>query len=164
MQIPRALLRDAAERFWQSEAIIPSARGPIRSTAMLCHSGDFELSQGLQVVLLEHGWRVYVEGLDIAPKAWPSEITERLILAQVRESDWVFLLATAKSIESPLFRFVCECAIKERGPNNVLLIELEEAPGLAEHLRSLVLGQDGRIAVRETKEGDEFVSLDSLSV
>ena len=102
MAIPQSRLRGAARRP-QLQTLAKSLNEAQRQglqTAFLSHSSaDIELAQGLQVVLREKGWRVYLDlvdgGRDIADASTAARIRNKII-----EYRWFLFLATGHSTKS----------------------------------------------------------------
>lgn len=70
-------------------------------TAFLCHSHkDQALAKGLQVLLGEHGWNLYIDWDDAEMPAKPDRNTARRLQDKVRTCDWFLYLATPNSSSS----------------------------------------------------------------
>lgn len=94
----------------QSELTRASSRGVIRKsvvarsgqpTAFLCHSHlDRTLAEGLQTLLHEAGWEVYIDWQDADMPASPNRVTASRIQSRIVSADWFLFLATANSTAS----------------------------------------------------------------
>ncbi|WP_323844952.1 toll/interleukin-1 receptor domain-containing protein [Microbulbifer magnicolonia] len=72
-----------------------------KQTAFLCHSHkDYELAKGLQVLLKENGWDLYIDWEDNEMPATPNDETARKIKSKIQATDWFLLLATSNSVNS----------------------------------------------------------------
>jgi hypothetical protein len=72
-----------------------------KQTAFLCHSHkDHELAKGLQVMLKENGWDLYIDWEDNEMPAVPNENTAKKIKSKIKTTDWFLLLATNNSTSS----------------------------------------------------------------
>src|SRR5262245_27456812 len=78
-----------------------AARALNLKTAFLCHSHrDTELAQGLVALLLEAGWRVYVDWQDTEMPDTPNRETAKRIQQRIVELDYFLFLATSNSMSS----------------------------------------------------------------
>lgn len=72
-----------------------------QQTAFLCHSHqDQELAKGLQNILNEHGWKVYIDWLDEELPTSPDKETAEKIKLKIKQTDWFLFLATPNSTSS----------------------------------------------------------------
>jgi len=70
-------------------------------TAFLCHSRtDQRLALGLQQLLKEHGWNLYIDWHDIEMPERPSATTVQKIREQIVKADGFLFFATANSGKS----------------------------------------------------------------
>ncbi len=70
-------------------------------TAFLSHSHeDRGLALGLQAMLLEAGWKVYLDWQDEAMPEQPDKETAARIVEQIEMNRWFLLLATPNSLRS----------------------------------------------------------------
>lgn len=96
-------LRSASRRFYSTPVTktLREAVAKRQKTAFLCHSHkDREFVQGLQVLLLENGWNVYVDWQDSELPEEPDKITADKIRTQIHALDWFLFLATPNSTDS----------------------------------------------------------------
>ena len=72
-----------------------------KQTAFLCHSHrDQELAKGLQVILKENGWDLYIDWEDNEMPSTPNKETARKIKSKIQATDWFLFLATSNSTQS----------------------------------------------------------------
>jgi hypothetical protein len=96
-------LDDAARRFSTARrhATIVEARSAGRKTAFLSHSHlDQEKAKGLQVLLAEAGWDVFIDWEHNVLDERPNRDTARWLQSAIQACDWLFYLATANSAKS----------------------------------------------------------------
>lgn len=96
--LKRAALRQRPFNIAKSfkEAIAKS-----QTTAFLCHSHkDEELAQGLQVLLTEQGWDLYIDWQDNAMPQTPDVVTAQRIKDKIAQHNWFLFLATPNSMSS----------------------------------------------------------------
>lgn len=103
MPIPISTLQTAAQRvrstrLTESVAVATAAR---KQTAFLCHSHkDRTLAIGLQVLLEESGWNLYVDWQDTEMPEVPDKETAARIKIKIQQLDWFLFLATPNSAAS----------------------------------------------------------------
>lgn len=72
-----------------------------KQTAFLCHSHkDENLAKGLQVLLAENGWYLYIDWQDHEMPAQPNKVTASKIKNKIEQLDWFLFLATPNSSAS----------------------------------------------------------------
>lgn len=72
-----------------------------KQTAFLCHSHkDQELAKGLQTLLVEDGWDVYIDWQDDEMPSSPNKETATNIKSKINQTDWFLFLATPNSTSS----------------------------------------------------------------
>lgn len=72
-----------------------------KQTAFLCHSHkDENLAIGLQVLLAENGWYLYIDWQDHEMPAQPNKVTASKIKNKITQLDWFLFLATPNSSAS----------------------------------------------------------------
>jgi len=72
-----------------------------QQTAFLCHSHkDKNMVRGLQNLLNENGWNVYIDWLDEELSASPDKETAKKIKNKIDQLTWFLFLATANSTSS----------------------------------------------------------------
>jgi hypothetical protein len=103
MAIKQRALRDAttrANRVFIAKTL-NEALSNNQQTAFLCHSHkDKELVNGLQILLKENGWNLYIDWLDEELPASPDKNTASKVKNKIGQSDWFLFLATANSTGS----------------------------------------------------------------
>lgn len=103
MPVSIAELSAAASRFYKTSVIksINEALAKSKQTAFLCHSHkDEKLAEGLQVLLAENGWDLYVDWKDHEMPERPNKETAMKIKQRIVDMDWFLFLATPKSTQS----------------------------------------------------------------
>jgi hypothetical protein len=94
-------LRAAAVRTPPVVKSLSEARIARAKTAFLCHSHrDADLAKGLVNMLVEAGWRIYVDWADVEMPDTPNRETAKRIQQKIIELDWFLFLATANSMSS----------------------------------------------------------------
>lgn len=85
----------------KSATIVEEARAALKQTAFLCHSHqDAQFAKGLQGLLQDQGWQVYIDWEDTSMPPIPSRETAEKIQTRIRQLDWFFFLATSNSMAS----------------------------------------------------------------
>src|ERR1700745_247411 len=100
MPISQPRLREAALRASRTKFMtLNEARTRLgQRTAFLCHSHkDADLVLGLQVLLVENGFDVYIDWQDTAMPEEPDRETAERIKTRIRTLDWFLFLATGNS-------------------------------------------------------------------
>jgi hypothetical protein len=103
MPIPQQRLREAALRASRTKFMtLSEAKSRLgQRTAFLCHSHkDLDLVRGLQVLLVENGFEVYIDWQDTDMPAEPDRDTAERIKTRIKSLDWFLFLATANSVAS----------------------------------------------------------------
>lgn len=82
-------------------ASLDEAISKSKQTAFLCHSHkDQTLAKGLQALLVEDGWDVYIDWQDEEMPASPNKQTAANIKSKIKIVDWFLFLATQNSTVS----------------------------------------------------------------
>ena len=95
----------------QADLLGASRRAPLRKgtvtvragqpTAFLCHSHhDRQLAEGLQTLLREAGWDVYIDWQDAEMPETPDRETAQRIQGRIVSAGWFLFLATANATAS----------------------------------------------------------------
>ena len=103
MAIELRSLRNAASRVSRTAVAKSLNEALLRSkqTAFLCHSHrDQELAKGLQTILAEDGWDIYIDWEDEEMPASPTKETAMNIKRKINQLDWFLFLATPRSTQS----------------------------------------------------------------
>lgn len=99
-------------------------------TAFLSHSHkDKEFVEGLQVLLYEYGWHVYIDWLDHSLPDQPSRETALKIKNKIDELGWFFFLATPNSVTSRWCPWEIGYADKSKPHRRILIIPTEDRSG-----------------------------------
>ncbi|MBC8555402.1 MAG: toll/interleukin-1 receptor domain-containing protein [Candidatus Brocadiales bacterium] len=125
-------LRMASSRY-QSTIITKSfseAHRLRQQTAFLCHShADEDLVKGLQVLLKENGWNLYIDWQDNKMPDKPSRETAQRIQKKIRELEWFLFLATPNSTVSKWCPWEIGYADHEKNTDNILIIPTRDYSG-----------------------------------
>ena len=103
MAISTRTLRSAADRTRQvlKTNSLNEALAKKQQTAFLCHSHrDHILAKGLQTLLNENGWDVYIDWQDEELPSSPDKKTAEKIKSKIAQTDWFLFLATDNSTSS----------------------------------------------------------------
>ena len=101
-----------------------------KQTAFLCHSHkDNELAKGLQVILKENGWDLYIDWQDNEMPATPNENTAKNIKAKIKTTDWFLFLATSNSTSSRWCPWEIGFADAVKNYEKILIIPTEDDYG-----------------------------------
>lgn len=103
MPISIAELTAASGRSYRASVIksVNEALAKSKQTAFLCHSHkDEKLAEGLQILLAENGWDLYVDWKDHEMPEQPNKETAMKIKQRITDLDWFLFLATPNSTQS----------------------------------------------------------------
>lgn len=101
-----------------------------KQTAFLCHSHkDQELAKGLQVLLKENGWDVYIDWEDNEMPSSPNKETASKIKSKIKSTDWFLFLATNNSTQSRWCPWEIGYADSQKGYGKILIIPTEDDSG-----------------------------------
>jgi hypothetical protein len=103
MAIPLDTLRKAAQRPRPQRLAksLKEARAAAQQTAFLCHSHkDEQLAEGLQILLVENRWDVYIDWKDTTMPSQPDREAADKIKGKIIGHDWFLFLATPNSTAS----------------------------------------------------------------
>jgi hypothetical protein len=132
MPISQRVLRGAASRVGRkvvaksfNEAISKS-----KKTAFLCHSHkDQILAKGLQTLLAEDGWDVYIDWEDDEMPASPTKETANNIKQKIKRVDWFLFLATPNSTGSRWCPWEIGYADAVKANENILIVPTSDDSG-----------------------------------
>lgn len=155
MAIKTRILRSAASR---SGGIVIAkslneAISKNQQTAFLCHSHeDRGLAKGLQVLLKENGWDLYIDWEDGEMPSTPNKETASKIKTKIAKMDWFLFLATNNSTKSRWCPWEIGCADVSKGHEKILIVPTEDDNGAFHGNEYLQLyrkmdegsGQDGK--------------------
>lgn len=106
------------------------ARQRRQQTAFLCHSHrDDVLAQGLQNLLTENGWNVYIDWQDTDMPETPTKETAAAIKKKIAERDWFLFLATPESVRSRWCPWEIGYADSVKSDGDILIIQTEDDSG-----------------------------------
>lgn len=103
MPISIAELTAASGRSYRASVIksVNEALAKSKQTAFLCHSHkDVKLAEGVQILLAENGWDLYVDWKDHEMPEQPNKETATKIKQKIVDMDWFLFLATPNSTQS----------------------------------------------------------------
>ena len=133
MPISLDALRSAASRPYRMTAAksINEAKAKHQQTAFLCHSHeDSTLASGLQILLNENGWDLYIDWQDTTMPEKPSRDTAVRIQEKIRGLDWFLFLATPNSILSKWCPWEIGFADNAKPHNKILMIPTTDRSGV----------------------------------
>lgn len=132
MAIKTRKLRSAAARS-RSVVVAKSLNEAVsksKQTAFLCHSHkDHELAKGLQVMLNENGWDLYIDWEDNEMPSSPNKETASKIKSKIKSTDWFLFLATSNSAQSRWCPWEIGYADSAKGYEKMLIIPTEDDHG-----------------------------------
>lgn len=106
------------------------AQAKNQQTAFLCHSHkDRELAKGLQVLMKENGWDLYIDWEDTELPSTPNKETANRIKTKIKTTDWFLFLATDNSTQSRWCPWEIGFADSTKGYDNILIIPTEDDYG-----------------------------------
>lgn len=99
--------------------------------AFLCHSHkDHELAKGLQVLMKENGWDLYIDWEDNEMPSTPNKETANRIKTKIKATDWFLFLATDNSTKSRWCPWEIGFADSAKGYDRILIIPVENDQGI----------------------------------
>lgn len=132
MAIKTRILRSAAGRSGRVVLAksLNEALSKNQQTAFLCHSHkDQELAKGLQVLLKENGWDLYIDWEDTEMPSTPNKETASKIKTKIKATDWFLFLATTNSTQSRWCPWEIGFADSAKGYGKILIIPTEDDYG-----------------------------------
>jgi hypothetical protein len=107
------------------------ARAKRQQTAFLCHSHqDNILADGLQILLNENGWNLYIDWQDTAMPEKPTRETAIRIQDKIKSLDWFLYLATPNSILSKWCPWEIGFADNAKPHNKIMIIPTTDRSGV----------------------------------
>lgn len=101
-----------------------------QQTAFLCHSHkDLELAKGLQVLMNENGWDLYIDWEDSEMPSTPNKETANRIKTKIKTTDWFLFLATDNSTQSRWCPWEIGFADSTKGYDKILIVPTEDDNG-----------------------------------
>lgn len=99
-----------------------------KQTAFLCHSHkDEELAKGLQVLLAENGWDLYLDWQDHQMPEQPNKETAVKIKSRINTLDWFLFLATPNSTQSRWCPWEIGYADSQKAHDRILIIRTTDS-------------------------------------
>lgn len=132
MTIQQKELRTASVRSSQTAypRTLSEALSQKKKTAFLCHSHtDRSLALGLQVLMNEAGWDVYIDWQDNDMPSTPNKETAEKIKLKIKTLDLFLFLATQNSTASRWCPWEIGYADSVKGHDNLLIIPTEDDYG-----------------------------------
>lgn len=106
------------------------ARSKKQITGFLCHSHkDQDLAKGLQVMLKENGWDIYIDWEDHEMPSTPNIETATRIKSKINDTDWFLFLATNNSTQSRWCPWEIGYADSTKGYKKILIVSIEDDSG-----------------------------------
>jgi len=133
MPISLDALRSAASRPHRMTAdrSFTEAKAKRQQTAFLSHSHeDKTLAHGLQILLNEHGWDLYIDWQDSAMPETPTMETALKIREKIKSLDWFLFLATPNSVSSKWCPWEIGYADNAKSHNKILIIPTTDSSGI----------------------------------
>lgn len=128
MAIRQADLLNAAQRVRIQKRQVVARAG--QSTAFLCHSHlDRELALGLQSLLHEQGWDVYIDWQDVLMRDTPDRRTADRIQDQIKSSAWFLYLATSNSAASRWCPWEIGFADGHKATDKIVIVATTDSSG-----------------------------------
>lgn len=132
MAIPISDLRAAGTRVYRTAVLksLNEALASRKQTAFLCHSHkDNDLAEGLQVLLSENGWDLYIDWKDHEMPEKPNSETANKIKKKIGELDWFLFLATPNSSVSRWCPWEIGIADTRKSHDKILIIPTSDSSG-----------------------------------
>ncbi len=132
MPIPLNSLRAAARRSYTVMRMktVDEAYQRRKQTAFLCHShDDQDLAAGLEILLYENGWELYIDWKDNSMPEKPDRRTAQRIQERILSLDWFLFLATPNSTSSRWCPWEIGYADKSKSLERILVIPTSDQTG-----------------------------------
>lgn len=127
MPISLSTLQSAAKRYSDIRAY---SEFSCKQTAFLCHSHkDGDLAKGLQVLLKDSGWDIYIDWQDDNMPEQPNKETATRIKNKIGSSDWFLYLATPNSSNSKWCPWEIGIADTKKPYDRILIIATTDTSG-----------------------------------
>lgn len=102
---------------------LTEARSMEQQTGFLCHSHKDDIyAKGLQVLLQENGWDLYIDWEDCEMPEKPNRETAERIQRKIEELDWFLFLATSNSTSSKWCPWEIGYADKAKSQDKILIV------------------------------------------
>ena len=106
------------------------AKSKNKQTAFLCHSHkDEDLAKGLQTLLAEDGWDIYIDWQDNTLPQEPNKETASKIKNKIIETNWFLFLATNNSTSSRWCPWEIGYADAVKQNSNILIVPTTDQSG-----------------------------------
>ena len=131
MAITFSTLRSAATRPSRVVAnSLSEALSMRKQTAFLCHSHiDKDLAIGLQTLLKENGWDLYIDWQDNEMPSTPDKNTANKIKSKIAATQWFLFLATQNSTSSRWCPWEIGYADSSKNHDQILIVPTEDDQG-----------------------------------
>lgn len=132
MAIKQSTLRSSRYRFNQSKhpKSLTEAVSKNKKVAFLCHSHkDHDLAIGLQVLMSENGWDLYIDWQDEEMPETTNKVTASKIKEKITSSSLFIFLATDNSTRSRWCPWEIGFADLAKGYNQIFIIPTEDDYG-----------------------------------
>lgn len=132
MAIRLSKLYNASNQYYRTVLAksVMEAKAKKMETAFLCHSHkDDDLAKGLQVLLKENGWNIYIDWQDSAMPIRPNRETAKRIQQKISDSDWFLFLATPNSMSSKWCPWEIGYADSKKSVTKIAIIPTVENSG-----------------------------------
>ncbi|HBC3930626.1 TPA: toll/interleukin-1 receptor domain-containing protein [Vibrio parahaemolyticus] len=132
MTIKASDLRSAASRSGRVFVAksLNEALAKNQQTAFLCHSHkDHDLAKGLQILMKENGWDLYIDWEDSEMPSTPNKETANIIKKKIKTTDWFLFLATGNSTQSRWCPWEIGFADSAKGYEKILIVPTADDSG-----------------------------------
>lgn len=126
-KLDRAAARAAPSNLAKS---LQEARASLKKTAFLSHSHlDAKRAKGLQTLLAEEGWDVFIDWEHTSLDDRPTKETVQLIQAAINRADWLFYLATPNAGRSRWCPWEIGYADGKKSASAIVVIATSDSQG-----------------------------------
>lgn len=126
-KLDRAAARAAPTNLAKS---LQEARASMKKTAFLSHSHlDAKRAKGLQTLLAEEGWDVFIDWEHTRLDDRPTKETVQLIQAAINRADWLFYLATPNAGRSRWCPWEIGYADGKKSASAIVVIATSDSQG-----------------------------------
>ena len=173
MPIRLTSLREASSRYYRAtiSKSLSEASRLSQQTAFLCHShADEEHAKGLQVMLKENGWNLYIDWQDNQMPDKPNRETAQRIQKKIKELDCFLFLATPNSTSSKWCPWEIGYADNEKPINKIIIIPTADVSGTwygNEYLqlyRQITITDTGGLAIFPAGKTTNGMSINQLRI
>jgi TIR domain len=126
-KLDRAATRTAPSNLAKS---LQEARASMKKTAFLSHSHlDAKRAKGLQTLLAEEGWDVFIDWEHTSLDDRPTKETVQLIQTAINRADWLFYLATPNAGRSRWCPWEIGYADGKKSASAIVVIATSDSQG-----------------------------------